>query len=472
MFLLVISISVIVINMDAGWIRTYGGAYNEEAYTVKQTSDFGYIIGGYTDSYGAGFFDVYLVKTDCYGDTLWTRTYGGSMFDYTYSVVVTTDQGYILAGETNSMGSGNFDIYIIKTDSLGDSIWTRTFGGSNVDRAKSVLQTAQGDYLIVGGTNSSGAGELDLCILYINCNGDSIWWKNYGGSLNDFGFCISPTNDNCFIITGYTESMGAGQKDLYLVKISSTGDTLWSKSYGGLDDDYGYSVHRTQDNGFIVCGHTASFGNGDIDVYLIKTDSTGDSVWTKTYGGSYCDFGQSVHQTTDGGYLISGYTDSYGMGGYDAFIIKTNSYGDTLWTRIYGESGMDVVRASEFTDDGGFIFAGGTNSLGSGGYDMYLIKTNCNGSDVQEFTYPDPFPVIYHISSIGKHQIKIELSLSDHQHIRLNIYDLSGRCIPTPVVGYYSPGQHSFIFNVERSGLFFYSIDDGKINERGKLIIY
>ena len=471
-FFLIILFSVLTVDMEAGWIRTYGGAYNEEAYAVMQTADFGYIIGGYTDSYGAGFFDVFLVKTDCFGDTQWTRTYGGSMFDYTYSVINTTEQGYLLAGETNSMGAGNFDIYIIKTDSVGDTIWTRTFGGSNVDRAKSVVETNQGGYLMVGGTNSSGLGELDLCILKINSSGDSIWWKNYGNSLNEFGSFISPTTDNCFIIAGYTESMGAGQKDVYLIKIDSIGDTVWSRCYGGGDDDYGYSVHQTEDNGFVICGYTASFGNGDIDVYLIKTDSTGDSVWAKTYGGIYCDFGHSAHQTADKGYLIAGYTDSYGAGGYDVFIIKTDSCGDTLWTKTFGESSMDVVRESQFTDDGGFIFAGGTNSLGSGGYDMYLIKTDSNGSFVQEIDHYSPHPEFYQINSFGRNQIKVDFFLSDYQQVCLNIYDATGRCIFTPVSGNYSPGNYQYIFNVERSGLFIYSIDDGNVIKTGKLIVF
>jgi hypothetical protein len=169
-----------------------------------------------------------------------------------------------------------------------------------------------------------------------------------------------------------------GYEDVYIIKTDASGDTLWTRTYGGTSDDAAYSVQQTSDGGYIVAGTTSSFGAGGEDVYLIKTDVAGDTLWAKTYGGIHNDDGYSIQQTSDGGFIVAGQTNSFGSGGYDVYLIKTNAYGDTLWTRTCGGADDDCGQSVQQTSDGGYVIAGETYSE-AGGYDVYLIKTDDSG---------------------------------------------------------------------------------------------
>ena len=315
----------------AGWTRTYGGSSGDEGNSVAQTSDGGYIVAGTTESFGAGSGDVYLVKTAGLGDTIWTRTYGGSGYDKGWSVAQTSDGGYIVAGETHSFGAGYSDVYLVKTDAVGDTIWTRTYGGSDDDFGFSVAQTSDGGY-IVAGTYAYGweAGTADVYLVKTDAVGDTIWTRTYGGSDDDYGYSVAKTSDGGYIVAGiYDYDWETETCDVYLVKTDSVGDTIWTRTYGGSDYDEGFSVAQTSDGGYIVAGKTRSFGAGSGDVYLVKTDAVGDTIWTRTYGGSDDEWGKSVAQTSDGGYIVAGYTGSFGAGHYDVYLVKTDSLGYT-----------------------------------------------------------------------------------------------------------------------------------------------
>ena len=268
-------ILLLALSALAGWTRTYGGSSYDYGESVAQTSDGGYIVAGYTYSFGAGGYDVYLVKTDAVGDTIWTRTYGGFDVDFGYSVAQTSDGGYIVAGETYSFGAGGSDVYIVKTDAVGDTLWTRTYGGSDYDYGRSVAQTSDGGYIVAGYTASFGAGSWDVYLVKTDGLGDTIWTRTYGGSDGDYSNSVAQTSDGGYIAAGYTSSFGAGYNDVYLVKTDAVGDTIWTRTYGGGNTDKGYSVAQTSDGGYIVAGYTRSFGAGEDDVYLVKTDSLG-----------------------------------------------------------------------------------------------------------------------------------------------------------------------------------------------------
>ncbi|MBM3324252.1 MAG: hypothetical protein FJY66_01140 [Calditrichaeota bacterium] len=362
-------------NPDTLWTRTYGGSYREWAKSVQQTADGGYVVAGQTTSFGAGNSDFYLAKTNSSGDTLWTRTYGGSYWDEACSVQQTADSGYIVAGWTESFGAGSSDFYLVKTNSQGDTLWTRTYGGNNGDWANSVQQTADGGYVVAGYTSSFGAGSHDFYLVRMNSLGDTLWTRTYGGSSWEQAFSVRQTSDSGYIIAGTTYSFGAGEIDFYLVKTNSSSDTLWTRTYGGSSTDYAYSVQQTADGGYIVAGRTGSFGAGSQDLYLVKTNSGGDALWTRAYGGSNWDEGYSVQQTADGGYIVAGWTQSFGAGYADFYLVKISSQGDTLWTRTYGGSNSDRAHSVQQTADGGYIVAGWTQSFGAGSYDFYLVKT-------------------------------------------------------------------------------------------------
>jgi hypothetical protein len=377
--LLLILIALPMIGFGQGWETTFGGTAQDMGYSVQQTTDGGYIIAGATSSFGNGSSDVYLIKTDGSGIEQWTKTFGGSDNDYGRSVQQTTDGGYIITGWTYSFGNGGWDVYLIKTDGSGIEQWTKTFGGTDDDYGASVQQTTDGGYIITAETHSFGNGDFDVYLIKTDGSGIEQWSQTFGGTGTDYGLSAQQTTDGGYIITGYTESFGNGDFDVYLIKTDGSGIEQWSQTFGGTGTDYGRSVQQTTDGGYIITGSTSSFGNGSLDVYLIKTDGSGIEQWSQTFGGTDDESVHSAQQTTDGGYIITGQTHSFGNGSPDVYLIKTDGSGIEQWTKTFGGSDNDYGLSVQQTTDGGYIITGATSSFGNGDYDVYLIKTDGNG---------------------------------------------------------------------------------------------
>ena len=365
------------------WSRAFGGSDDDCGSSVQQAADGGYIIVGATASYGAGSYDVYLIKTDAEGNQQWFKTFGGSDDDYGFSVQPTADGGFIIAGWTESWGAGASDVYLIKTDAEGNQQWFKTFGGSDDDRAYSVQQTLDGGFIIAGWTESWGAGATDVYLIKTDADGNKQWSRTFGGLHSDYAFSVQQAAHGGYIIVGGTDSYGAGYTDVYLIKTDAEGNQQWFKTFGGSHYDYGFSVQQAADGGYIITGWTHSYGAGGADLYLIKTDADGNKQWSRTFGGSALDVGYAVAQTDDGGYIIVGETDSYGAGSYDVYLIKTDAEGNQQWFKTFGGSDDDGAYSVQQTSDGGFIIAGWTESWGAGASDVYLIKTDANGNTVK-----------------------------------------------------------------------------------------
>jgi uncharacterized delta-60 repeat protein len=364
----------------AAWAKTYGGLNPEWPNSIQQTSDGGFIAAGTAQSFGAGGNDFWVVKLDSAGEIDWQKTYGGSVDDIAYSIQQTSDGGFIAVGRTYSFGAGGNDFWVMKLDSAGEIDWQKTYGGSSTDSASSIQQTSDGGYIVAGVTYSYGAGPYDFWVMKLDGVGEIDWQKTYGGSSTDYAYSIQQTFDGGYIVVGETLSFGAGGNDFWVVKLDSAGEIDWQKTYGGLAYDIARSIQQTSDGGYIAAGETLSFGAGGNDFWVMKLDGVGEVEWQKTYGGSYDDIAYSIQQTSDGGYIAAGDTLSFGAGQNDSWVMKLDGAGEVEWQKTYGGSSYDSAYSIQQTSDGGYIATGYTQSFGAGHRDFWLLKLNPNGS--------------------------------------------------------------------------------------------
>ena len=475
LIVLILSGGIAFAQPDTLWTKTFGGSGWDVGYGVQQTTDDGFIVAGYTNSYGAGEYDVYLIKMDASGTEQWSQTLGGSNEDYSKSVQQTSDGGYIITGWTDSYGAGWDDVYLIKTDATGTEQLSQVFGGSSFDYGESVQQTSDGGYIIAGHTASYGAGNGDVYLIKTDASGTEQWSQTFGGSSGDFGYSGQQTSDGGYIIVGYTLSYGAGSTDVYLIKADAAGTEQWSQTFGGSNYDSGESVQQTSDGGYIIAGHTYSFGAGEYDVYLIKTDAAGTEQWSQTFGGSNYDYGESVQQTSDGGYIIAGHTDSFGAGNGDVYLIKTDAAGTEHWSQTFGGGGYEYSRSVQQTSDGGYIIAGQTNSYGAGSYDVWLIRLESEGTLVEdfntlhpsEFALHPPYPNPFNPSTV------LSFELRDAGFVSLSIYDITGREVASLAEGMMPTGAHQVVFDGAdlSSGVYFARLTAGEFQQTRKILL-
>lgn len=339
---------------------------------VLQTFDGNYCAAG---NVGDNNGDILLTKLAQNGDTLWTRVFGGNLREDFTSMDQTQDSGFILCGGTYSFSSGNVDGYVIRTDASGNLLWSKSYGGVNSDGFNSIRQTADGGFIAAGVTSSFGSGTEDIFLVKLDSAGGVAWTKTIGGSGWDNALSVQQTFDKGYIITGYTTSFTASTHRVYLVKTDSLGVPVWSLIVGGTVLESGQSVRQCRDSGYIVTGYTKSFGTGTLDVFLLKATRRGGLSWMKTYGGNATpDMGFDVEQTADNGFIVVGNTQSFGQDSgsrENVYLIKTDTAGNTLWTRAY-TSMNDFGYAVKPTKDTGYI-------ISSWRYGFELIKTDSVG---------------------------------------------------------------------------------------------
>ncbi len=382
------------LRAQATYQEVIGGASDDRGRTVRQTSDDGFIIVGSTYSFGGGGQDVYLVKTNSNGTVLWSKTFGGTQEDDGRGVCQTSDGGYVIIGSTNSFGAGLSDVYLLKTDATGDLLWSTTIGGAGEDYGFIVEETSDGGLILVGHTDSYGGGGNDAYLVKTDADGVVTWAKTFGNAGDDRGFSVVQTHDGGYALAGYTTSYGAGGADVYLVKTNSSGDAQWTKTYGGLYDDQAFSLAQCNDNGYILTGFANKDNNAGInnDVYLLKTDVDGVLTWSRTFGGTQDDQGNVVRQTSDGGYVVFGFESSIGFGSYDALLLKTDAAGNAVFTKVYGGTDDDLAISGHYLADNTFVMAGFSASNGAGSFDVFMIKTDSEGSihqcPVQTISFP------------------------------------------------------------------------------------
>ena len=407
-FFVLLLLADTTLGQDIMWNRIYGGMAQDLGWGIAETADSGFILVAETYSFGNDK-QVHLIKTDSNGDTLWTNVFGGSGLEQCPSVQQTTDGGYVMSGTTTSYGSA-YQAYLIKTRPDGKLQWFKTYGGSNWENCPSIQQTTDGGYILAGWTYSYGAGNADVYLVKTDSLGNLRWFKTYGGNLEDAGAHVEQTTDGGYIIAGHSKSFEPAVFKVYLIKTDPQGDTLWTRTYCpvsyGWTSNYAFSCQQTSDGGYIMSGIS---GAADTDkVYLIKTNPDGDTLWTRLFGNRRSSNGHSVRQTSDGGYIVAGYTISSGSDyENDVYVIKTDPNGDTLWTRTYGDIGGDLGEAVIQASDGSYMVIGFTTSCGTTVGDVLLLKISpvpltIHRGDVNGDGVFDVGDVIYEINYLLK----------------------------------------------------------------------
>ena len=310
----------------------------------------------------------------------WTRTYGGERIDTANSVIQTSDGGYAIVGTTSSFSNGAQDCWLVKTDQFGNMEWNRHYGGSQYDMATSLVETPDGGYAIAGSTTSFGAGSNDFLLVKIDEFGDAEWSRTYGGTDIEVAYQVIVTSDGGYAMAGYNGTAGPDSADYWLVKTDEVGNMEWNQTYKGPRFDMGSSLVEAPDGGYAMVGYTNSFGAGLTDCWVVKTDEFGNMEWNQTYGGWNHDLAYSIITTPDGGYAIAGNTDSSIDADYDAWLIKIDEVGNMEWEQTYGrrpfQSFSDFLRPCSLTNtsDGGYAISANTRS--TSGFDFWLLKTD------------------------------------------------------------------------------------------------
>ncbi len=472
-------------DIDGGFIafeRIFGKTKSDGASSVRVTSDGGYILAGSSRLIDREFSDATLIKTDKYGQIEWSQRYGIEDWSEGFAEAIPTlDGGYIAVGsKANSDDLLPPDIWIVKTDQSGSIVWELTIGDEESDRASYVIQTNDGGYLVAASIqyNTAQRQDVDVYLIKLDEDGNIAWDKKYGGASGEDVGCVQQTADGGYIFVGSTLSYGQGEYDGYLVKVDADGNEQWSRTYGGTDWDKTGKLILTDDGGYLLAGWTANFNAQARDVYLIKTDADGNEQWHKLFGDEHKDGASDVISTSDGGYLIVGSLENTFFSNYwrtDLYIIKTDGSGNELWSRTYGSYNDESASCVRPVDDGGYIISGSTNSY-SNDREVYLLKidrqggfspvtstTNIAPQDFRlEQNYPNPF----------NSQTMIKYHLSKDTHIHLKIYNIRGQLVSIIVNKYQRSGSYNVLFNMNDlpSGLYFYQLKMDNISETKRML--
>ncbi len=394
--------------------ENYGGMEDDIGQCVKQTQDSGYICCGYTRSGSAGDYDLYILRTDAFGDTLWTKTMGGSGYDAGYSLVITPDNGFLICSTLFHPGKAHSDIWLVRLNPNGDTLWTKSNFSTTDSRAHSVQLTSSDGYILTG-TREDATGTGHMFLMETDANGDSLWSKEYPFWATSGGNSVITTNDDGFLICGYIDrTFPTWNRNLGLVKTNNQGDTLWTKQVGGLAYEMGWSVCENTLGGYLAAGYTTGLGATSGDLLFAKVSIIGELEWLSQFGKTGLDIAYDVTTTSDLNYIATGNTAEQGSELQEAWLIKLDQAGDTLWTQSFGDFRKSFGYSVQQTNDGGFVFCGSTNASGTGLYDVFLVKTNDEGGVITSHlsdldtpantcnVYPNPSDGIFTIASIAE----------------------------------------------------------------------
>lgn len=368
--------------------KVFGGKNEDYGFSLDDTIDGGYILSGFSTTYGNGSWDAWIVKTDSNGNAEWHKSYGTTNREVAKQIMQTKSGNYIILGDHGVPGKGG-NILFIQTDVDGNIINEQSYGGINNDGATQIIETTDGGYAIIGYTYSYGSGGRDFWLIKIDETGNEIWSKAFGGIYNETGYSLLQTQDKGFILVGTKWNIYLKKHNIWLLKVGSTGDIEWERIINETSSGYGQKIIESLDNSYIVGGVTKELGNDWYDLWLLKMDYFGNTIWEQVYSMSYIRqnsfFNIDISPTNDKGIIVVGPTNQYGLD-LNVILMKFNSSGFIEWNELYGGKGEDIGLSVIQTKDKGYAFAGRTNSYGNGLYDYFFVKTDTVGKSV---IFPD-----------------------------------------------------------------------------------
>lgn len=377
-------------DMKALWSNNYGGNGVDAFQCLQETTDGGYIMVGYTYSFGKGERDIYVVKTDINGNEQWKNTYGGSGDDSANWIEQTSDGGYIVAGYTKKKYEDKSDIWVIKLHKDGRKDWEQKFGGNNSEEAMMIKPTRDnGGYIVAGYTESYGGGGRDAYAAFLSKDGNLIWEKSFGKAGNEGFNAVIQDKDRALLLLGYTDSSGAGSRDVYLVKTSINGQLIWEKTLGGSGADSGTALIQAENDDYVITGFKYIASSNTTNVLLSRIKKDGTIIWEKSYGISAQNTGTAVHETSDKRLIVLGNTTSYGLSTNGAYLLKTDSAGNKLEEKTLGNLGPDQTNWGCPTQYGGYIIAGTKNMGSPYGNNGFVTKLSFLDSNWGDEKLPD-----------------------------------------------------------------------------------
>jgi hypothetical protein len=357
------------------WAMTFGGPWAEGIEDVRQTADDGYIVAGSTWSFSTGYYDFWVLKLRADASVAWQKAYGGSAWDLCTSVAQADDGGYLVAGWTESFGAGSKDGWVLKLRPDGSLEWERTYGGSAAEELHAAVNSADAGYLLAGWTESFGAGGRDAMLVKLGTDGTIGWQRTLGGTGSDELTSAQATADGGYILAGSTESFGTGARGAWVVKLTPGGAVQWQRKFEGAYWNGAHSAREVSGGGYIVSARTAG------DAWILRLDGNGSLLWQSTYGGADLDnyHDSYAQETMDGGFIVGGHTLSFGAGSTDIWLMKLRNEGSVVWQTSYGGTEWEGATSLEQTSDGGYLLAGSTVSFGAGHGDMWILKLDSTG---------------------------------------------------------------------------------------------
>ncbi len=393
-FLLVLSLLTAPKLVEAGhlgepsttWAAVYGGVSSNganrvtisDANAIAIAPNGDIIIVGNTFGFGAGGSDIWVLRLSGNGSIIWQKTFGGSDDDYANAVAIAPNGDIVVVGDTSSFGNGGWDTLVIRLDGRGNVKWQRTYGGEDDEYTNAVAIAPNGDIITAGSTSSFGAGNADVWVMRLSPSGDVKWQMTYGGTGDDEAYGVTLTPGGNIVVSGYTESFGADDWDAWILRLKGNGSVIWQKTYGGKGSDEANAVAIAPNSDIIVAGDTSSFGAGASDVWVLRLDGDGNAKWEKAYGGKKDDYANAVSLSPSGDIIVAGGTYSFGAGGKDIWVLKLDSEGNVEWEKTYGEKHDDTANGVTFAPNGDILIAGRTYVPGSGA-EAWVIRLGGNG---------------------------------------------------------------------------------------------